>query len=293
MSGLENDKVWLEDSIRNFCLTSKYNSLKFQSRERAWGESQVGFSRGDDPLYQRFKQDIGSFYFTPLELFKKTYPDTDVDFSDLFVITWILPQTEATKIDQRNADFFPSERWIRSRKFGEEFNQKLRAHVEYQLQNRGKRAVAPLCSPFYSQKVSPTYGRASNWSERHAAYASGLGTFGLCDGLITPLGKAVRFGSVITDMPFPISKRPYKDRHNYCLYLSKGTCKQCVVRCPVGALSEEGHDKEKCWHHVHEVNGPYIRKEMKLEAFGCGLCQTEVSCESGIPVKEDSGDNAN
>ena len=208
----------------------------------------------------------------------------DVAESDLFVVSWILPQTEATKNDQRNTDYFPSERWIRSRKFGEGFNQKLRAHVESLIQDKGKKAVAPLYSPFYSQKVSPKYGRASNWSERHAAYVCGLGTFGLCDGLITPLGKAVRFGSVITNMPFPPSKRPYEDIHAYCLFHSKGTCKQCVDRCPVGALSEEGHDKEKCWSHVHEVNGPYIKKEMNLEAFGCGLCQTDVSCESGIPT---------
>ena len=279
----ENVKIWLEDSIRNFCLISKYNSLRNQSLEKAWGEPLVGYSRGDDPLYQRFKQDIGSFYFTPVELFKITFPEMDVDQSDLIVISWILPQTEATKIDQRNTDYFPSERWIRSRKFGEEFNQKLRAYVESLIQEKGKKAVAPLCSPHYSQKVSPTYGRASNWSERHAAYVSGLGTFGLCDGLITPLGKAVRFGSVITNMPFPTSTRPIVDFHAYCLYHSKGECKQCVDRCPVGALSEDGHDKEKCWNHVHEVNSPYIKKEMKLEAFGCGLCQTNVSCESGIP----------
>ncbi len=284
MTALEKVKVWLEDSIRNFCLISKHNSLRNQSQEKAWEEPLVGYSRGDDSLYQRFKQDIGLFYFTPVELFKITYPEMDVDQSDLFVISWILPQTEATKIDQRNTDYFPSERWIRSRKFGEEFNQKLRVYVESLIQKKGKKAVAPLCSPLYSQKVSLTYGRASNWSERHAAYVSGLGIFGLCDGLITPLGKAVRFGSVITNMPFPTSTRPYEDFQAYCLYHSKGTCKQCVDRCPVGALSEEGHDKEKCWNHVHEVNGLYIRKEMNLEAFGCGLCQTNVSCESGIPI---------
>ncbi len=259
--------------------------MKFESQEKAWGEPLVGYSRGDDPLYQEFKQDIGSFYLTPIELFKKTYPEADIAQSDLFIISWILPQTEATKIDQRNTNYFPSERWIRSRKFGEEFNQKLRAYVESLFQIKGKKAVAPLNSPFYSQKVSPRYGRASTWSERHAAYVSGLGTFGLCDGLITPLGKAVRFGSVITNMPFPTSTRPYEDFHAHCLYHSKGTCKKCVDRCPVGALSEDGHDKEKCWNHVHEVNGPYIKKEMKLEAFGCGLCQTDVSCESGIPIE--------
>lgn len=286
MTELENVKVWMEDSIRNFCSISKHNSLRNRNQEKAWGEPLVGYSRGDDPLYQRFKQDIGSFYFTPLELFKKTYPEVDIDQGDLFVISWILPQTEATKIDQRNTGYFPSERWIRSRKFGEEFNQKLRAYVESLIQEKGKKAVAPLCSTLYSQKMSPTYGRASNWSERHAAYVSGLGTFGLCDGLITSLGKAVRFGSVITNMPFPPSTRTYEDIRAYCLYYSKGICKQCVDRCPVGALSEEGHNKEICWNHVHEVNGPYIKKEMKLEAFGCGLCQTDVSCESGIPLKK-------
>ena len=45
-------------------------------------------------------------------------------------------------------------------------------------------------------KMSEKYGMASCWSERHAAFVSGLGTFGLCDGLITPVGKAMRCGSV-------------------------------------------------------------------------------------------------
>jgi hypothetical protein len=35
---------------------------------------------------------------------------------------------------------------------------------------------------------------ASSWSERHAAHAAGLGTFGLCDGLITAKGKAMQGG---------------------------------------------------------------------------------------------------
>jgi epoxyqueuosine reductase len=47
---------------------------------------------------------------------------------------------------------------------------------------------------------SQRYSYASSWSERHAAYAAGLGTFGLCDGLITARGKAVRFGSIISKL---------------------------------------------------------------------------------------------
>jgi epoxyqueuosine reductase QueG len=83
-------------------------------------------------------------------------------------------------------------------------------------------------------------------SERHAAYASGLGIFGLCDGLITPKGKAMRARSVVARIQIPPTQRPYTDHHAYCLFLTKGICEECIPRCPVGALSEVGHDKVKC-----------------------------------------------
>ena len=47
---------------------------------------------------------------------------------------------------------------------------------------------------------------------------SGLGTFGLCDGLITPVGKAVRIGSVIAKVRISSSPRPYNVHHAYCLH---------------------------------------------------------------------------
>ena len=71
------------------------------------------------------------------------------------------------------------------------------------------------------------YAPCSNWSERHAAYAAGLGTFGLCDGLITQVGKAVRVGSVVAQVAVPASKRPYGDHQAYCNH-DKG-CRACIV----------------------------------------------------------------
>lgn len=55
-------------------------------------------------------------------------------------------------------------------------------------------------------------------SERHAAHAAGLGTFGLCDGLITPLGKAMRTGSVVVRAALPAKRSLYQDHRAYCLY---------------------------------------------------------------------------
>ena len=64
-------------------------------------------------------------------------------------------------------------------------NEKLRKHVVATLESKGHPAVAPSLTPQFSVRISPKYGFASTWSERHSTYASGLGTFGLCDGLIT------------------------------------------------------------------------------------------------------------
>lgn len=46
----------------------------------------------------------------------------------------------------------------------------------------------------WSTALSTQYGFASSWSERHTAHFCGLGTFGVSDGLITSVGKAVRVG---------------------------------------------------------------------------------------------------
>jgi epoxyqueuosine reductase len=48
------------------------------------------------------------------------------------------------------------------------------------LGEAGYPAVAPVLSPEWEWRESERHVFASNWSERHAAYASGLGTFGLC-----------------------------------------------------------------------------------------------------------------
>ena len=188
------DADWVRDTVARFIETSEENTLKDKANEKAFGTPLVGFSRGDDPLYEDFKDHVGPFFMTPWEVFAVTYMNLDIKAEALTVISWILPQTEATKADNRKEDFYPSERWARARIFGEEVNVKLRKHLVKSLQDKGRRAIAPLLIPQFSTRISPKYGFASTWSERHAAYASGLGTFGLCDGLITPKGKAMRVG---------------------------------------------------------------------------------------------------
>ena len=153
------------------------------------------------------------------------------------------------------------------------------------LSKSGFQAVAPLLSPLYKMQMSEKYGFASTWYERHAAYASGLGTFGLCDGLITPKDKALRVGSVVARIQLPVTTRPYDNHHAYCLFCAKGTCGDCAARCPAGAITkEEGHDKKLCMTHLG-TTANYVSSTFGFKGYGCGLCQTNVPCESQIPVK--------
>ncbi len=280
-------KGWLKEIIGEFIMSSSENTLKDPLNEKAWDGFLLGFSSGDDPLYDEYKGHVGPFHWTPSEIFSLTYPDLKFKAGDLTVISWILPQRKAVRHDNRESKLYPAERWVRSRIFGEKFNQKLRGHVAASLIERGYEAVSPMLSPFWERRVSEKYGYASTWSERHAAYASGLGTFGLSDGLITPLGKAMRAGSVVAKIKIPPTPRPYTDHHAYCLFFSHGICGKCISRCPVGAITEKGHDKESCREHVKVTVGEYVKSIYGFDGYGCGLCQTAVPCESKIPMPAD------
>ena len=139
--------------------------------------------------------------------------------------------------------------------------------------------------PNWTIVKSERYSYASSWSERHVAHAAGLGTFGLCDGLITAKGKAMRTGSVVAKIALDPTPRPYADHHAYCLHYAKNTCGKCIDRCPARAITEAGHDKEKCRQHL-EMSRQHVKKTYLFEGYGCGLCQVGVPCEAMIPVKE-------
>lgn len=278
---------WIESIILDFIRQSPENTMKNPADEKSWEEAIVGFSTGDDPLFERYKEVVGPFHWTPLEIFTKTFPQLNVTPGELTVISWIMPQREVTKIDNREETTFPSERWARARIFGEQFNEKLRDHVATVLNAEAYPAISPSLSPDWAFKQSEEYVFASTWSERHAAYASGLGTFGLCDGLITPLGKAMRTGSVVARIGVPPTPRPYESHFAYCLFLAEGLCGECISRCPVGAISESGHDKKKCLAHLRPGTSDYVKAHYRFDGYGCGLCQTGVPCESKIPGKQD------
>ena len=275
---------WIESLIRDFIAASPYNTMQDETGEPAWDVALVGFASGADPIWQQYKEYVGPFHWTPWEVFSQHCPGKPAVAEQLTVISWVLPQREMVRKANRRAKKYPSEEWARIRVYGEEFNAALRRHVVKSLRQMGHASVAPMLVPNWTIVKSERFSYASSWSERHVAHAAGLGTFGLCDGLITAKGKAMRVGSVVARISIKPTPRPYNDHRAYCLFFADGTCGKCIDRCPVRAITEAGHDKEKCRQHLARSR-EHVKKTYKFEGYGCGLCQVGVPCESGIPVK--------
>lgn len=277
----QEPEQFLERAITRFVQESPANRRKVDGG-KFWDHPLVGFASGEDPLFKQYKKIIGKFHLTPQEIFDLTFGKSKKTRA-LSVISWILPTSEDIRKSNRKENKYPSLLWAHARDFGEQFNVKLRNHVVSLLTKRGFKAVAPMNSPAWKRLMSTPVGIASNWSERHVAYACGLGAFGLSDGLITTKGKAMRVGSVVTDLPLNPSEKVYPDHHANCLYYFNTTCMACAARCPAGAITAHGHDKDKCYEYSYGVCLKDKKAEYGVTITGCGLCQTKVPCEFEIP----------
>jgi epoxyqueuosine reductase len=272
----------IREEIRRFVLESPDNRFP-DSDQPYFDEPSIGFAVADDPLFGNYKEIIGEFHMTPSEIMKSCYGDR-VGVANT-VICWILPITGKTREQNRRQDKIPSREWSLTRAYGEHFNTLLRMHVVEMIRFVGAQAVAPLLSGMWRPVKDERSGLASTWSERHAAYAAGLGTFSLSDGFITGRGIAHRCGSVITDIEIPPTARKMDDPWGNCLYFHDGSCGACIGRCPAGAISREGHDKEKCQAYVYGELRSTVGELYGVMETGCGLCQTRVPCEWRVPAR--------
>jgi NAD-dependent dihydropyrimidine dehydrogenase PreA subunit len=255
--------------------------------EKAFASPLIGYAGAADPIWESFKTSVDPQYLTPAAAFSALYPDSPLVLEDLSVMVFVLPQTRLTMKDQNQAKDIVSERWARSRVSHQRVVDGLALHLKNSLEAMGIEAAVPDHLPQWKVFPSDAFQLTSMWSHRHAGFAAGLGTFGLCDGLITPIGKAHRMGSVIVNHPLPATPRDYgiDQFQKYCLFFNSGTCGLCIKRCPAGAITEQGHNKARCSDFL-KASAPYIESRWPEIAggYGCGLCQSKVPCAAGIPA---------
>ena len=279
---------FIERTIKEYIRTSPLNRLEQLNNYVIWDEPLVGFADGGDPLFAEYKKIISAEHLTPREALARAYEKAPEDIhANISVISWILPTAEGARKSNREQTRLPGRLWSHTRWYGEKCNEKLRRHLVELLKGMGYLATAPFIEPYF-KVINGKDGPFSNWSERHAAYAAGLGTFSLSDGLITERGVAIRCGSVVTSLVLPATPKTATGPYSNCLFYAGGKCKACIDRCPSGAITEAGHDKNKCEQYLHEIGYAPMQMQAGYDdektVVGCGLCQTKVPCEFRNPL---------
>jgi epoxyqueuosine reductase len=270
--------------IESVVQRSPLNRLVHIDGSPMFGQPLIGVADGDDPLFEQYKTIIGPHHLMPRAFLAPaaTAPCGLQPSDPVRVLCWVLPISAQTRHSNAVATTEPSMRWAHTRYYGEMFNDELRHEVKRYVSERGAIAVDPATSPLSRTIRGIQGGPSSTWSERHALYAAGLGTFGLCGGFLTPAGKAMRCGSVVVNLPLPVSPRRHTSHTAACAYLDHGACGDCMRRCPAHAIGPAGHNKGACQRY-QDVALRHLRESYGVPVTGCGLCQTGVPCESCLP----------
>jgi epoxyqueuosine reductase len=288
-----NPSLFITEIIKEYVTGNPENRLPDYDDEPIFDEPLVGFADGDDAIFQEFKKEavVGDFHLTPREalsvhLAKQGKKLKEKQPDHVSVISFIFPITYNSRLSTRCESIIGSLRWNTAHHIGKVFVEEGLQVVVSRLEEMGYQAVAPGCTdpPVI---IWSSHGWVSDWSDKHVAYAAGLGTFSLNGGLITPRGKAVSCGSLITDLALPPTPRTYDNHMAYCLFYQNGSCKRCIKRCPSGALSEQGYDVSKCYNYNENTLFDIVKGSSRTgypdDHIICGLCETKVPCEDRIP----------
>lgn len=278
------DKSTIEQQISNLFGTVSGNKLIAENKIRKKYLGTVmfdapicGFGSADDKLFDEYKSPavIGPWHMGPCEWLDGAKT----------VVSLFFPISEEVRKSNYEAKGVSSKQWAYARIDGQQYISRFMAELKSWFELNGVHACVPAIDPRfeavkkgkgitgYEEINENTYG--SRWSERHAAYVCGLGTFGLSKGLITEKGMAGRFASIIIDLPLSADERPYSGVYDYCT-----KCGACIKRCLANAIDlKNGKDHKKC--HGNVIKSGIIH----FPRYGCGLCQTKVPCEFKRPVK--------
>ena len=272
-------KESFERALREYIENSKGNYITKEAAIRPelagmkiFDEPLFGYITADDPFFLELKKPgvIGPHFMAPKEWFSMARS----------VVSVFLPFTEQVRESNKKNMDWPSDEWLHSRVEGAEFQKELCEFIESLLEEEGYAVLVPMNDPRMSSKSPVTQNKeeqnfyTSNWSERHIAYAAGLGTFCLSAGIITSKGTAGRFISAITSVPYESSGRKYKGVYDNCI-----KCGACARNCPAKAISlEKGKNHFLCSQFLD------VTRAKCKPRYGCGKCQVKVPCESRNPA---------
>lgn len=252
-----NEKKWKE-TIEELAISYVKDYREEKGLPDLWRTPLVGYAGAYDPYIQKLSEIVTEVHKLPQDFME----------NPKVVISYFIPFTK--ELERTNVGVegnFASEEWAAAYKTTNTMMASLNEYLVDKIRELGGRAAL-------TEGIGMLYDiLKSNWSQRHIAYAAGLGTFGINNMLITKEGCCGRYNSIIADIP--VAPSGHLEEEN-CLYKRKGICKKCVKNCFSGALTTEGFDRHKC----------YEACEKNLAVFGvdvCGKCVTDIPCAFTAP----------
>ncbi len=237
-------------------------------------EPLIGFASADDPLFAEFPdpQIIGPDFRAP----KEWLPEAKT------VAVMFIPFTEDIRSRHGSSPGPVDEAWTNGYRKHQQLTEAFLDLLTAELDAQGVRYLVPTRDPAFHITPVPVKSRdaddvhySSAWSNRHAGFVAGLGTFGIHRHLITDKGCCGGFACVITDCELKPTARRYEGVYEYCT-----RCGACMERCPAGAITAEHlRNLRKC-----SEQGAAVR-----EKFGgfCGRCLAGIPCEHRNPSAEE------
>lgn len=258
----------------------------------------VGMADGDDPVFEAFRTAVSPRHLMPREILRARAAGT-ADLARVGVVSWALPFTKEVRLSNRNREW-PSELYSVARNNGGALLHEIGLRLPPLLEDQGIASVVPAQTPEYDAFRDPERTFSSTWSERHVAYAAGLGRFGLNGSLITAAGSNARLGSIVTNRP-PESGLPERGDHRApCLESLGRVCGLCAAKCPALAIGNDGLDKTRCnvrrkavrersldaYLRTYRLAASPVVKSGRRDpgySLGCAVCQAGVPCEDRYP----------
>lgn len=214
------------------------------------------FSAADDPRYHQLKTIVGPWHKDPAELL----PDAKSVISYFVPFTAVLPKSVR---EREPVSPLWGEAYVALNSLFDVIGERL---SEF-LRDAGYSVLSIAATHTYDPETLQ-----SSWSHRSAAAISGLGSFGANRMLITELGSAGRFCTLLTSAPLEPSPSPAPER---CLHHKNGGCLLCVKACPVGALKPDSFQRFVC-------NGQLLENAGRLS--GLGYCDVCGKCVGSCPL---------
>jgi epoxyqueuosine reductase QueG len=210
----------------------------------------VAFARADDPRFDEL-QTVVPGHLHPRDLLPGAHS----------VCAFFIPFSKHVVAANAGGDL-ASEVWARAYVETNALLADICARLVIELVERGIRAAwEPPTHNFDPVRLT------SAWSHKSVGVIVGLGPLGHHHMLITEAGCAGRLGSVVLGTGIRLPLRKDVDG-SFCAF-GRG-CRACIRRCPVGALTEAGLDRARCYARCLENNA----RHPQWLADVCGKCAT-------------------